>query len=129
MAKFVHDDVMDLGLNVFKDSDKLILCEGQPLTYTAAVTLKSGGGKRLAQRTITAASFTGPANGDTSGRKITCNQQTAIPIEESGTADHVALVDDGTSRLIAVTTMTAQAVTAANTATVNAFKDEIADAV
>lgn len=129
MAKFVHDDVMDNGLSVFATADKLIICEGQPTTYTQATTLKSGGGKRLAQQTIDSGDFTGPADGDSSGRKITVNQQTGITIEESGTADHVALVDDGASKLIAVTTMTSQAVTAANTATVNAWKDEIADAV
>jgi len=67
------------------------------------------------------------SNGVTSGRRVTIAQKTSINVHTSGTADHVALVDDGTRSLIYVTTATAQALTAGNTVTFPAWDVEIAD--
>lgn len=128
MTKTVDDVVLDAALNQIRTSaDKLVVCIGAPANYTEANT-NSPTGKRCGQRTITSANFTGPANGDVNGRKLTINQQTGITVDVSGTADHVALVDDTASVLLAVTALAAsQAVTAGNTMTVNAFDLEIAD--
>ncbi len=128
MAKTVDDGVLDAALNQIRTTaDRLVVCIGAPLTYAEA-NANSPTGKRCGQRAITSANFTGPVNGDVSGRKLTVNQQTGIPVDVSGTADHVALVDDTASVLLAVTSLSAsQAVTAGNTMTVNVFDLEIAD--
>lgn len=67
------------------------------------------------------------ANGDTSGRKVTMAQKASINIHTSGTATHVALVDDAQKALQEVTTCTSQALTSGGTVTVPAFDHEIAD--
>jgi len=128
MAKTVDDVVLDAALNHIKTTaDKLVVCIGAPVSYAEANT-NSPSGKRCGQRAITSANFTGPVNGDVSGRKLTVDQQTGITVDVTGTADHVALVDDTASVLLAVTSLSAsQAVTAGNSMTVNAFDLEIAD--
>lgn len=128
MAKTVDDTVLDAALNQIKTTaDKLVVCIGAPATYAEA-NANSPTGKRCGQRAVTSANFTGPANGDASGRKLGVNQQTGITVDVSGTADHVALVDDTASVLLAVTSLSAsQPVTAGNSMTVNAFDLEIAD--
>ena len=126
MAKFLSDTVLDAALDVIATSDTLIICAGEPADYTDATTDSGSGGHALGEVTVTSGDFT-KADGDTSGRKITCAQQTGVTIDVTGTADHVALVDVGTTTLLAVTTITSQSVTAGNTATINAFDLEIAD--
>ena len=123
MAKLVHDDVLDSALNYIKNnSTRICVCNAQPTTYTEAVTTY-----KLAIKTIVGTDFTGPANGDTSGRKLTSNQHTGITVDTTGTATHIALADSATSKLLFVTTCTSQALTAGNTVTIPAWDDEIAD--
>lgn len=128
MTKTVDDTVLDAALSQIKSTaDKLVVCIGAPASYAEA-NANSPTGKRCGQRAITAANFAGPVNGDVSGRKLTVNQQTGIIVDVSGAADHVALVDDTASVLLAVTSLSAsQVVTAGNTMTVNTFDLEIAD--
>lgn len=122
MAKYLNDSVLDAALNTIKNGAvRLHICDGQPANYAGIDALE------LAVQTIDSSDFTGPADGDVSGRKLTLNQQTGIEIETSGGADHVAL-SNNSDTLYLVTTMTEQAVTDGNTATVNAFKLEFADA-
>lgn len=127
MAKFVPDSTLDAYLNVIAGAGtKLHLCSTQPTTYTEANATYA-----LGSIVMTAGSGNGDyllANGDTSGRKLTILQQTGVSISASGTALHVAITD-GASVLYAVTTITSQAVTSGNTATINTFDIEIADAV
>lgn len=80
----------------------------------------------LAQGSITGGDFT-KANGDVSGRKSTLAAQTALSIHTSGTADHVATLDDTTKELRDVTTNTAQALTSGGTVDTAAFDHEIGD--
>ena len=123
MAKSVHDDMLDGALNIIKNgATRISVCSTQPTTFTEAVTTYM-----LAIKTITSTDFTGPANGDSSGRKLTSNQHTAISITNSGNAQHVAFCDFSNSKLLLVTTCTAQELTAGNTVTIPTFKDEIAD--
>lgn len=85
----------------------------------------------LAQHTVTAGAGNGDftkGDGDTNGRKLTTLQQTGVSITNSGTAQHIALLDVAGTELLAVTTCTSQAVTSGNTATINAFDIEISDA-
>lgn len=67
------------------------------------------------------------ADGDVSGRKVTIAAQTGIAITLSGTANHVAVIDTVNKRLLHVTTMPGQAVTAGNTANTAAWDAEFAD--
>jgi hypothetical protein len=123
MAKSINSIVLDQALNYLKNNGtRLCVCSAQPTTYTEAITTY-----KLAIKTISSTDFTGPAAGDTSGRKITVNQQSGITVDTSGTATHVAIADSVNSALLLVTTCTSQALTQGNTVTVPAFKDEIAD--
>lgn len=126
MAVFVHDSVLDAALDDLALCDSLVLCDGQPADYTAATT-DHPTGDALGEIAIDGTDFT-KANGDTSGRKTTIAQQTGVNVDVTGTCDHIAIVDVGTTTLKAVTTCTSQAVTSGNTATVNAWKIEFADA-
>lgn len=121
MAKLVDDSVLDAALNVIKNNGTAIcICAAQPTTRAEATTTYM-----LAARAITGADFTGPTNGDTSGRKLTVNQEAALSVQNSGNAQHIAVVSDTT--LLYVTTCTAQQLTAGNTATIPAWDIEFAD--
>lgn len=125
MAKTVHDDVLDAALNYIKNNaTSMTLCNAQPTTYTEAVTTFA-----LADVTIDSTDFTGPANGDTSGRKLTVNAQTAVDVDttDPGGTNHVALIDVANTKLLYVTTSPDVAVDAAGTADIAAWDIEIAD--
>lgn len=123
MGKSILSTVLDQALNYIKNNSlKVVACSSQPTTYTEANATYF-----LAGIVISSSDFTGPAAGDTNGRKITMNQKTGGTVTNSGTATHVAWIDTTNSALIAVTTCTSQALTAGNSITFNSFKDEIAD--
>jgi hypothetical protein len=123
MAKSVNNDVLDAALNVVKNSGtRLAICSAEPTTYTQAMTTYA-----LAVATIDSTDFTGPVDGDTSGRKLTVTAQSGVSITVSGTANHVAVCDQATSRLLYVTTCTAQALTSGNTVNTPAWDIELAD--
>ena len=68
------------------------------------------------------------ANGDGAGntpRKVTTAAKNAVPVDASGTATHVALLDVTNSLLLAVTTCTSQALTSGNTVNFPAWKIEV----
>lgn len=120
MAKIVHDDVLDGAWDVFDQADIQTVCAGQPTTRTEAVTTF-----KLADVAMVPNTDYTKANGDTSGRKVTVAAKSAVPVDTSGTADHVALCD--ATRLLYVTTCTGQVLTAGNTVNIPAWKAEIAD--
>lgn len=123
MAKAVHDDVLDAALNILKNNaTRLTVCSAQPTTYNEGNATYA-----LADVTIDSTDFTGPANGDTSGRKIAINAQSGVTVDASGTATHVALLDVANSKLLYVTTCTSQALTSGNTLSTSAWDVEIAD--
>lgn len=124
MAKTVHDDVLDGALNIIKNNcTRQVACSAQPTTFTEANATYA-----LADATLATGDFTN-ANGDTSGRKTTVAAKSAVLIDVTGTATHVALLDVTNSKLLYVTTCTSQAVTANASNTVNfpAWDIEIAD--
>jgi len=130
MGKTVHDDLLDGALNILKNNGtRLCVCSAEPTTYNEAMTTYDGGaGKyKLAIKTISAADFTGPADGDVSGRKITVNQQAGVPVDATASATHIAICDSVNSKLLLVTTCTSQPLTLGNTVTIPAFKEEYAD--
>ena len=120
MAKVVHDDVLDGAFDVLDQADIQTVCAGQPTTRTEAITTF-----KLADVAMTPNTDYTKANGDTSGRKVTVAAKSGVAVDTSGTADHVALCDG--TRLLYVTTCTAQALTAGNTVNIPSWKVEIAD--
>lgn len=130
MAKWSHDDNMDAMLNNIKNNTtRLCVCSAQPTTYAEATTTYDGGASKykLAIKTISSTDFTGPADGDASGRKLTVNEASGITVDATASATHIALCDSSNSKLLYVTTCTSQALTSGNTVTVPAFDIEVAD--
>lgn len=124
MAKTVHNDVLDAALNVIKnDGDAMYLCNAEPTTYTEATATFA-----LAGITgLTSGDYTGPADGDTNGRKLTVDAQNGDTVDTSGTVTHVAIVDVSLTKLLYVTEVTSQVLTAGNTVNYGAWDIEIAD--
>ncbi len=121
MAKSVHADVLDGALNVIKNNcTRMTVCNAQPTTYTEANTTFA-----LADVTMVSGDFT-LAAGDTSGRKVTVAAKSAVPVDTTGTANHIALLDVTNTKLLLVTTCTAQGLTSGNTVNIPAWDDEIA---
>lgn len=122
MAKSVHNDVLDAALNEIKNNcDKMVACSQEPANYTEANATYA-----LADVAMAGGDFA-LADGDTSGRKMVVGQKTGVTVDVTGTADHVALLDTGSSKLLYVTTATAQVLTSGNQMTFNAWDIEIAD--
>lgn len=125
MGKLVADAVLDAALNHIKNNaTKLHVCSTQPTTYAEANATY-----QLASVVIDSSDFTGPANGDTSGRKVTIGAQSGMLVTASGTAAHIALTN-GTDTLYYVTEIepdTALVDNDSNTCSTGAWKIEIAD--
>jgi hypothetical protein len=120
--KTLDDSVIDGSLNVVKNgATQMAICSAQPTTYAEATSTY-----KLALKTgLTAGSFTGPADGDTNGRKLTKNAETGITADASGTALFVALCS--ASVLLLVDSCTSQVLTAGNTVNTPTFVWTIAD--
>lgn len=124
MAKFANDEIMDAALSVVKNNvTRMTACSAQPTTFSEGNTTYA-----LADVSMASADFT-LTNGDTSGRKCTVAAKSAVPIDTSGTATHIALLDVANAKLLYVTTCTSLALTAGggNTVSFPAWKFEIAD--
>ena len=127
MAKACPDAVINAALNYIAECDLLIVCSTQPTTYTQAIT-----DYKIADIAITP----GDGQGDfvvaddavsPYGRKLTIGAQSAVPIDTSATALHIALTKSGDTTLRYVTTCTSQALTSGGTVDVPAFKIQIGD--
>ena len=124
MAKWQIDAMLDTSLQYIEDNTtQLCVCSAQPTTYTEAITTY----KLAIKVGLTGTDFTGPVDGDTSGRKTTVNTAIDMAIDSSGDATHIALCSAGT--LLYVTTCTLQSLTAGGTVTSPAWDIEIADAI
>lgn len=90
----VHADVLDTALNEISSSTtKLHICSAEPANYSEVSTYDLG--KRDSP------TFSGPVDGDTSGRKITVDAIGDGSISAGGIAKYWALVDDNNSKLVA----------------------------
>jgi len=138
MAKNVHDNVLDEALNYLEtNANRLVVLSAEPTgasAYTNAQTNYDSSGYRLAEATISASDFTGPANGDTSGRKTTIGAQSSMSINgvaSSANATHVALVKNHASAssqmVLYTTTCTSQNLTGGNKVNTPAWDIEIRD--
>ena len=121
MAKLLHNDVLDAALDEVATADDLHFCSAQPANYAGIAAVS------LASVALTA----GDGNGDyviaddTSGRKVTVGAQSDMTPSGDGTVLWATL-DDGTT-LLAVTSVTSQAVLTTQTWNSPAFKIGIAD--
>jgi hypothetical protein len=138
MGKNVHNNVLDAALNHLKNNgNRLIVLTAEPTgasAYGNAIANVDSSGYRLASATITASDFTGPADGGTSGRKITVNAQTSMSIDgiaaSAQNATHVAVVQYHASsasaqHVLYTTTCTTQSLTAGNKVNTPAWVVEI----
>ena len=119
MAKFQIDAMLDAALSyISTNANETYICTSQPADRAAAISTS-----------LIAAStpgFTGPADGDTDGRKLTIDQDADNSITGTGDATHIALCSGTT--LLYVTTCTTQTLTSGGTVTIPAWDIEIADA-
>jgi len=118
MAKFASNAVLDGSLNIVGAATRMVALNGQPASYAAA---DSG---RLAEAALTSGDFA-LAAGDVSGRKVSIAAKSGLAVIAAGTADHVALLDAATSRLLYVTTCPAQALAAGGTVSIAGWSVEI----
>lgn len=122
MAKSASDNVLDAPANyIIGVVDRMIVCSAQPTTYAEANTTYE-----LADVAVAGGDFT-KANGDTSGRKVTVAAKNGVAVDVTGTATHVALVDDGASELLWVTTCPSQGVSSGGTVDIGSWKIEFGD--
>jgi hypothetical protein len=121
LAKMMSDACIDGGLDYLATCTIVVVCSAEPATYAEMATTYD-----LATHVLAGGDWA-KANGDGSGRKVTCAAQAGITIDHSGTATHVAFGISASSTLVAVTTCTSQALTAAGTVDIPAIKNEIAD--
>jgi len=127
MGKTASNDVLDaLGNYLKTNGNKMTVCEGAPTTYEHANSQKgTGTGKALASSTMSGTEYT--LADDTSGRKVTMSERADETVDQTGDADHVAIVDTVSEELLYVTTATLQTLTAANTITFPAWKINVQD--
>nr|DAK78654.1 MAG TPA: hypothetical protein [Caudoviricetes sp.] len=101
MTKWINNDAWNALLGKLKTADQMWLLSSYTENYSTAQSNKLGG-KAYSLGTV---SF--PASGE---KKITLPNITDIPIERSGTVNHVALVRAGGSEIIMVVDVSSQTV-------------------
>lgn len=133
MAKIVHDNVLDAALSyISANANRLIVGTTEPLVYATTIAKVDSSGWKLAEKTITASDFTGPANGVVSGRKLTVNAASSMAIDGiavgAQNATYVSLVKQGASGFVVyATTCTSQSLTAGNKVNTPAWVIELRD--
>ena len=130
MVKSLSTNALDAALDyIATRADLMTLCAGAPADAGEAAGLVGAGGKALATVALTeGAGGADFAIGDaqTNGRRLTIAAQSAVPVAEAGTIDHVALIDTTGGELLAVADLTeVQAVSAGEIISVKAFGGEI----
>lgn len=120
MARYANPLMLDAALDYLANTDKLCICQGQPTTYTQAISTYN-----LATIGITSGSFTKSA-GVVSGRKSTISSASGS-CAVSGSANHMAVVNSSASALVYVWVLTEQYLVAGNPITTPALYAEIQD--
>lgn len=121
MGKAIHDDVLDGAWDVIKiNCSTQLICAGQPTDRADALN------KALAEVAMSSDDFV-LSDGDISGRKLVVAAKTNITVDASGTADHVALIDD--TRLLYVTTVTSKTLVEGGIFDTPSWRAEIKDPV
>lgn len=124
MAKRAENIILDaIGDSLALNIDQMSLCSAEPTTHTEADTTFM-----LAKVAMAGGDFTN-ADGDTNGRKVTVAQKASIAVTNTGTGNHVALMDDAGTTLYLVTTCPGVSVDSSGTVTINTWDIETADPV
>lgn len=130
MAKRSLAAMMDKYLDGFKTggaavgpANKMVVCSAEPTTFTEGNATFALADVAMAGGDFTIAAGDGGGN---VARKVTMAAKNAVPVDSSGTATHVALLDTANSLLLLVTTCTSQALTSGNTVNIPAWKLEVA---
>ena len=124
MPKFTHSDVLDSALSYLQSNgNSMTLCSAYPTTYLEATSTYM-----LAQVSLATTDYT-IAAGDTSGRKVTVAQKDNVSVTNTGTVSHLAIVDTVNSKVLLVTEVATQSLTAGNLVNIPTFKEEIQDPV
>lgn len=119
MGKWMHDDIGDAPWELIKaNCTTQLLCAGQPTDRADALA------KALVDVAMTSVDFS-TADGDVSGRKMVVAAKNQVSVDVSGTMDHCALIDG--TRLLYVTTVTSQVLTAGNTVNIPQWRAEFKD--
>lgn len=122
MTKFVNDAVLDVALDEIKQNcDKLVACDQYPTTFAEANATYA-----LADVARVPGDFT-ISDGDTNGRKVRSAGVNGVTVDADGDADHVAWLDTGNSRILAVTECNLQQLVSGSTVDFPPFDYEIAD--
>ena len=134
MTKTLIDAALDAAFNYVADRATLMtLCEGGPSTYFQGSAQKSGGGLVLASVSLTPGLSGGDftvADGTLTGRRLAVAARSTVAVSDSGTADHLALLDDVTGTLLVVTELTETlTLTPGTVVGVKSFSIEILDPV
>lgn len=110
---FMNDETMDQGLDwAVTNGTRLHLVSTDPGGTYATVT-----GNQLGNAAVT---LTGPANGATDGRSVTCPETTITP-SGTGTATHWAITNNSDTVVASGALSASQAVTTSVDVTVAAF--------
>jgi hypothetical protein len=128
MPKEVPNIIFDAALDEVATGDRIRVLSAYTLGDTHATVVTN----TLADGALTPGDGGGDftiADGDTSGRKITIEQQVDLPIGTTGDANHVAITLDASTQVNLVTTTPTQSLTSGGTVTVNAYDYEITDPV
>jgi len=124
MTVYLIDAALDAELDYIKNNvTERYICAGNPTTRAAAITAA------LCTLTgLTSGSFTGPVDGDTNGRKVTKNAETANDIDVTGSGDTVCYCS-ATTLIWRVDSTAPQTLTSGGTVDTSAHDHEAADAV
>lgn len=120
MANFVNDLVLDAALGEIATASAVVALAGVPMDYAAA---DAG---RLASAGLSAGDFV-LEDGAVSGRRVRVAAKAGVDALASGTADHVALLDEAGERLLYLAECPAAAVAAGGTVDFAAWEIELAD--
>lgn len=115
MAAGVSENAMDAALDyIIGRATHLVILSGDPGDFAGIAAAELG---RIA---VSAGDFT-KADGDGAGRKLTVGTKTGVSTSATGTATHVALIDNAGSELLALNEMSATNITAGLAVDTNAF--------
>ncbi len=114
MAKYANPLALDAALAVVARATRLVVTAGQPASVAAADA------SRLAETSLAPVDFT-LADGEAGGRRLTVAGKAGLVALATGTADHVALIDDAAVQLLHVTLCQPQPLLAGTALTVQGW--------
>lgn len=118
MTKSLDNTVLDAPESVADNATAWHVCSAAPANHAGIAAVS------LADVTVDASDYSN-ADGDVSGRKTVHAAQNAVPIDASGTANHLATTDGST--MLELTQVTSQALTSGGTVNIPAWDTEYQD--